>query len=191
MKGKTFITRILVILLILVAITALIVFQKNELGLDYTELTYMKAETTIRIGVPKNSGFVEKKIESQGNIVEFTNAEYGYKILASLFDRSYEMFEAQKKAMEEEENYSEITIKKFKGYTYNSSTSSRIIVLSLGQASNGLHRICQINIERIRDLDKPIEEIMDLKEIKRFLKSIKVIDYTPIENNEDKKNTKK
>lgn len=191
MKGKTFITRILVILLILVAITALIVFQKNELGLDYIELTYMKAETTIRIGVPKNSGFVEKKIESQGNIVEFTNAENGYKILVSLFDRSYEMFEAQKKAMEEEENYSEITIKKFKGYTYNSSTSSRIIVLSLGQASNGLHRICQINIERIRDLDKPIEEIMDLKEIKRFLKSIKVVDYTPIENNEDKKNTKK
>ncbi|NLD50641.1 MAG: hypothetical protein GX660_26155 [Clostridiaceae bacterium] len=174
---------ILVLIVVVSAVGIFLVFnnkskeQNNDndtiMNIDYTTITSDKLATTIQLKVPKNKGIVKNVKGGEQNEVEFVSEESGYRIAVFLYDQPYNSYELEKNLHKQSESFKEITINNFKGYEYNMG-AQKIITLSLGQAPTGFHRIYSMYIHRKRNYDKPIDELMELEEIKTIVNSIKI-----------------
>lgn len=177
MSKKSLIVIIVAILLIAVAVVLYFVLGKSKDNLDYTELTNEQIQTTIKVGVPKEKGIESRMIGSQGNMVEYVNEENGYRITSGLYERSFNTYDMNKETAKQEEGFKEIKINKFEGYEYNSTSFSKIIVLSLGQTSNDYHAVYEIDLTRTKDYEEPLEDLINSEDIQTFINSIKLVDY--------------
>lgn len=184
MSKKSLTIIILAVLLIVVAIAVYVVLVKTKSNLDYTELTYKPIETTIKIGVPKEKGFIKKEIGTQGNMIEYSNEELELKMLLSLYDRNEETYKKHKAQIENEKGFKNIKINDFEGFEYNTSEKSKVIVLVLGKTDSGIMKVYEVEILLYGEKERTIDEVVELEEMKTLLESVELVDfieYKPVE----------
>ncbi len=149
---------------------------KENSDVLYTEITSDKLQTSLEIEVPKNSGIIKNVVGGALNEVNFISEEKGYRIVIFLYDKPYNEYEIEKNSFKTYDSFKEITINNFKGYEYNTNVQ-KIITLSLGQMPSGHHGVYSIYINRRKDYDKPLDELMDINEVKTIVNSVKIVEY--------------
>ncbi len=184
MNKKVLYSLITVVVLIVLVVGLYFIFGKKAPNLEYTDLTLDEIKTTVRVGMPKDVGIVASGLNVTGNGIDFINEDKGYKIESRVYQKKNAIYDDNKERSSKEEGYEEIEINKYKGYQVNASRFSKRIEISLAE-ENGAHNIYQLFVSRTRDYDEPLEELMNLEEVKTLIKSFKVVDY--VGNTEDAK----
>lgn len=182
MSKKSLIIIVVLILLIIVTIVLYLVLRnKEEDNLDYFNITNNAINTTIKVGLPKEKGFETKAIGTQGNMTEISNEELKIKILAGLYDRTVEAYDEHEEMVKDAVGFKDIKINDFEGFEYNTSNTSKVMVLILGETETGIKKIYELELLLYSDDEKTIDEVIALEEMQILLKSVKIIDFVPNE----------
>ena len=169
---KILIIVLAVVLLIVVGVALFFVLNKDKTE-KYT-LFNDKQEKAIQVSIPQDADFTVKKDEGRISKIEFRNEDKGYRIEILLRDDIKSIYDTNAERHRESDGFKEVEINNFKGYEFNFTSYSKEINLNLGEGKNGHYDIVNIYVSRTINFNEKVDDILELKEVKNIINSIKL-----------------
>ncbi len=175
MNEKT--KKILIIVLavvLLIAVGVALFFVLNKDKTDKYTLFNDKQEKAIQVSIPQDADFTVKKDEGRISKIEFRNEDEGYRVEILLRDDVKSIYDTNAERHRESDGFKEVEINNFKGYEFNFTSYSKEINLNLGEGKNGHYDIVNIYVSRTINFNEKVDDILELKEVKNIINSIKL-----------------